>query len=83
MSRIQPCHEETFLIKNSLQLGGEGVVCVKDTGSGGQVCSIWGGFCGFDIKLQKLPTKSWTGGFLHILGVAMEPCRHEVFLDVE
>ena len=39
-------------------------------------------FCGFYIKLQKWLTKSWTGGFLYILGVVIEPCRHEVFLNV-
>ena len=26
--------------------------------------------------------KSQTGGFLHILGVVMEPCGHKVFLNV-
>ena len=70
-------------IKNSLQLGGKGVVCVKDTGCGRQICSVWGGFCGFSIKLQKWPTESQTGGFLHILGVVMEPCEHKVFFNVD
>ena len=62
-----------FENKNSLLLGGKGVVSVKDTGCGRQICSLWGGFCGFNIKLQKWPTKSRTGGFLHILDEVMEP----------
>ena len=83
MRKIQPCHKETYFEnKDSLQLGSKDVVSVKDTGYGRQICSIWGGFCSFNIKLQKWLTKSRTGGFLHILGVVMEPCGHEVFLNV-
>ena len=65
--------ELIFRIKIVLILCGKGVVSVKDTGCGRQICSLWGGFCGFDIKLQKWPTKSRTGGFLHILDEVMEP----------
>ena len=82
-SRIQPCQEETYSkIKNNLLLGGEGVVSVKDTGCSRQICSLWGGFCSFNVKLQKWPTTSQTGGFLLILEEVMEPCGHEMFLNV-
>ena len=58
------------------------MVSFKDTGCGRQIGSICGGFCGFNIKLQKWPTKSQTGGFSHTPGVLMEPCGHGVFSNV-
>ena len=58
------------------------MVSVTVTGCGRQICSVWGDFCGFNIKLQKYPTKGWTGGFLHILGEVMEPCGYKVYLNV-
>ena len=55
----------------------------QDTGCGGQVCLILGGFCGFNIKLQNGQLKVGQEGFSHIQCIVMEPCGHKVFLNVK
>ena len=57
------------------------MVSVKDTRCGREICSLWGSFCSFNVKVQKCSTKSWTEGFSHILDV-MEPCGQGVFFNI-
>ena len=50
---VQPCQEETFLIKKSTTLVAKVWTC-QDTMSGGQELLNWSGFCCFIYKTTKM-----------------------------